>query len=90
MHFQKNISEMINDTVFGKIMEKVRKHKNIKFVLTNKRKNCVVSEANYYTKKYFSENLLAVPMKKIKVKMDNPVYPGLSILKISKTLMDEC
>ena len=44
---------------------------------------------NYHTTKYFSENLLAIEMKKIKVKMNKPVYLGMSILHISKTLMYE-
>ena len=45
-----------------------------------------MSEPNYYTTKWFSENLLATEMKKTKVKMNKPVYLGLSILKVSKTL----
>ena len=48
-----------------------------------------MSQPNYHTTKWFSENLLAIEMKKIKVKMNKPVYLGLSILEISKTLMDE-
>ena len=46
-------------------------------------------EAKYHTTKWFSENLLAIEMKKAKVKMNKPVYLGLSILEISKTLMYE-
>ena len=49
----------------------------------------MVSEPNYHTTKYFSENLLEIEMKKIKLKMNKPVYLGLSILEISKTLMHE-
>ena len=48
-----------------------------------------MSEPNYHTTKLFSENLLTLEMKKIKVKMNKPVHLGLSILKISKTLMYE-
>ena len=48
-----------------------------------------MSQPKYHTTKWFSENLLAIEMKKIKVKMNKPVYLGLSILEISKTLMDE-
>ena len=48
-----------------------------------------VSEPNYHTPKCFSEDLLAIEMKKIKVKMNKPVYFGMSILEISKTLMYE-
>ena len=48
-----------------------------------------MSKPNYHTRKYFLENLLAIEMKKIIVKMNKPVYLGLSILEISKTLMYE-
>ena len=69
----------MNSSVFGKTMKNVRKHQNIKLVTTDKRRNQLVSEPNYYTTKWFSENLLATEMKKTKVKMDKPVYLGLSI-----------
>ena len=70
-------------------MEKVRKHRDIQLVTKNKRRNYLMSEPHYHTTKWFSENLLAIEMKKIKVKMNKPVYLGLSILDISKTLMYE-
>ena len=70
-------------------MKNVRKHRDIKLVTTNKRKNQLTSEPNYHTSKYFSENLLAIEMKEIKVKMNKPVYLGMSILDISKTFMYE-
>ena len=65
-------------------MENVRKHRDIKLVTTDKRRNQLVSEANYHTTKWFSENLLAIKMKKTKVKMNKPVYLALSILEIRK------
>ena len=68
-------------------MENVRKHRNIKLVTTDKRKNQLVPEPNYHTTKWFSKDLLTIEMKTIKVKMNKPVYLGLSILEISKTLM---
>ena len=70
-------------------MENVRKHRDVKLVTTNKRRNQFVSEPNCYTTKCFSEGLLAIEMKKIKVKMNKPLYLGLSILEISETLMYE-
>ena len=70
-------------------MENVKKHRDIKLVTTDKRRNQLASEPNYHTTKWFSENLLAIEMKKTKVKMNKPVYLGLSILEISKTLMFE-
>ena len=69
-------------------MENARKHRDIKLVTTDKKMNHLVSDTNYQTK-LFSENLLAIEMKKIKVKMNKPIYLGLSISEISKTLMYE-
>ena len=77
----------MNNSVFGKTMENVRKHRDIKLVTTEEKRIKLVSEPNYHTTKQFSENLLAIEMKKTKVKMNKPVYLGMSILDISKTLM---
>ena len=79
----------MNNAVFGKTMENVRKHRDIKLVTTDKRRNRLVSELNYHTTKWFLEKLLATEMKKTKVKMNKPIYLGLSILETSKTLMYE-
>ena len=87
--FEKDFFKLMNNSVFGKTMENVRKHRDIKLVTTDKRRNQLVSEPNYHATKWFSENLLATEMKKIKVKKNKPVYLGLSILEISKTLMYE-
>ena len=78
----------MKNSVFGKTMKNERKHGDIKLVTTNKRRNQLVSEPNYQTTKWFSENLLATEMKKTKVKMNKPVYL-LPLLDISKTLMYE-
>ena len=67
----------------------VRNHRDIKIVATDEKRNKLVSEPNYHTTKHFSENLLAIEMKKTKVKMNKPVYLGMSILDISRTLMYE-
>ena len=80
---------MNNAAVFGKTMENVRKHRDIKLVTTDKRRNQLDSERNYYTVKYFLENLIAIEMKKAKVKMSKSIYLGMSILDISKTLVYE-
>ena len=79
----------MNNAVFGKTMENVRKHKDIKLVITDKRRNQLVAEPNYHAIKGFSENEVAIEMKKAKVKMNKPEYLGFSILDISKTLMYE-
>ena len=70
-------------------MENVRNHRDIKLVTTDEKRNKLVSEPNYHTTKHFSENLLAIEMKKTKVKINQPVYLGMSILDISKMLMYE-
>ena len=87
--FEKNFFKLMNNAVFGKAMENVRKHRDIKSVTTYKRRNQLATEPNYHTRKYFSENFLAIEMKKIKVKMNTPVYLGMSILDISETLKYE-
>ena len=70
-------------------MENVRKDWDIKLVTTERRKNDLVSEPNCYTTKWYSENLLAVEMKKktTKVVINKPVYLDLSIFKITKIVM---
>ena len=50
----------MNNSVLGETMENVRKHRDIKLVTTEKRRNYLVSEQNYRTTKLFSENLLAI------------------------------
>ena len=80
--FEKDFFKLMNNSVFGKTMENVRNHRDIKLVMTDKKRNKLVSEPNYHTTKHFSENLLAIEMKKTKVKMNKPVYLGMSILVI--------
>ena len=87
--FEKDFFKLMNNSVFGNTVENVRKRRDIILVTTDKRRNQLVSEPNYHTKKCFSENLLVIEMKKIRVKKNKPVYLGLSILEISKTLMYE-
>ena len=69
-------------------MENVRKHRDIKFVATERR-NYLVSEPNYHTTKFFTKNLLAMEMKKTEILMNKPVHLRLSILELSKILMYE-
>ena len=87
--FEKDFFKLMNNSVFGKAIENVKKYRDIKLVKTNKRRNQLVFEPNYHTAKWFSEDLLATEMKKTKVKMNKPIYLGLSTLDISKTLMHE-
>ena len=71
--FEKDFFKLMNNSVFGKTMENVRKHRDIKLVTTDKRRNQLASEPNYQTTKNFSKNLMAIEMKKTKVKMNKPV-----------------
>ena len=79
----------MNNPVFGKTMENLKNHRDIKLVTSEKRRKRLVSEPNYHSCKKFSDHLMAIEMKKTRVKMNKPLYLGASILDISKTLMYE-
>ena len=64
---KKDFLKLMNNSVFGKTMENVRKDRDIELVTADKRRNQLISEPNYHTTKYFSENLFAIEMKKIKI-----------------------
>ena len=85
----KDLFKLMNNAVFGKTMENIRKHRNIKLVTTDKKRNKLVSEPNYHTMNYISKDLSIIEMKKTRVKMNKPIYLGLLILDISKILMYE-
>ena len=87
--FEKDLFKLMNNSVFGKTMENIRKHRDIKLVTTDRKRSKLVSEPNYHTINLISEHLSIIEMKKTKVKMNKPIYLGLSILEISKTLMYE-
>ena len=86
---ERDFFRLMNNSIFRKTMENIRRRRDIKLVTTDKRRNQLNSEPNYHTTKWFSKNLLAIEMKKIKVKMNKVVYLGSSILEISETLMYE-
>ena len=81
--FEKDLSKLMNNSVFGKTMENIRKHRDIKLVTTDKKINKLVSEPNYHTINLISEDLSIIEMKKTKVKTNKPIYLGLSILDIN-------
>ena len=87
--FEKDFFKLMNNVVFGKTMENVRKHRDIKLVTTDKKRSKLVSEPNYYTINLISENLSIIEMRRTKVKMNKPIYLGFSILEISKFMMHE-
>ena len=61
--FETDFLKLINNAVFGKTMENVRKHRDIKLVTTERRRNYLVSGPNYYPTNFFTENILAIEMK---------------------------
>ena len=87
--FEKDLFKLMNNLVFGKTMENIREHRDIKLVTTEKKRSKLVSEPNYHTIHLISKDLSIIEMKISKVKMNKPIYLGLSILEISKILMYE-
>ena len=79
----------MNNSVFGKIMENVRNQRDIKLVTSDKRRKRLVSEPNYYSHTKYFDHLMAIEMKKTRVKMTKPLYLGMLVLDISKILMYE-
>ena len=84
----KDFLKLMNNAVFRKTMENMRKRRNIKLITTERRRNYGVRK-NYQNTKFFTENLLAVEMEKTHILMNKPIYLGLSILELSKILMYE-
>ena len=87
--FEKDLFKLMINSVFAKTMENIRKDRDIKLVTTDRKRSKLVSEPNYHTINLISEDSSITEMKKTKVKMNKPIYLGLSILEISKTLMYE-
>ena len=85
--FEKDLLKLRNNSVFGKKMENIRKHRDIKLVTTDKKRSKLVSEPNYHTINLISEDLSIIEMKKTKVKTNKPVYLGLSILEINVRIL---
>ena len=87
--FEKDFFKLMNNAVFGKTMENVRKHRDIKLVKADKKRNKLASETNFHAMKLIDNNLAIIEMRKVKVKMNKRIYLGLSILDISKITMYE-
>ena len=83
--FGKRFFKLMSNSVFRKAMENVRKHRDIKLVTTEKRRNYLVCEPNYHS----TENLLAIEMRKTQILMNKPFYFGLLILELSKIVIHE-
>ena len=87
--FQKDYYKLLNNSFYGKIMENVRKHRDIRLVNSDSKRSKLASEPNYYTTKHISEDLLIMEMKKREVYMNKPLYLGEAILDYSKMPVHE-
>ena len=85
--FEKDFYKLMNNAVFGKTMENIRKHRYIKLVMTDKKRSKLFSEPNYHTIILISEDLSIIEMKKSKVKMNKPIYLGLYIKIMMKIMI---
>ena len=85
--FNKNFFKLMNNSGFGKTMENVKNHRDIKLITTDNRRKRLVSEPDYHSHKRLSENLMAIEMKKTRVTMIKTLYLDISIVDITKTLM---
>ena len=79
VNFEEDVFELMKNVVFRKTMKNVRKHGNIRLVTTKRRRNYLVSEPNYHTIKFSTENVLAIEKRKTQILMNSPVYLSLSI-----------
>ena len=86
-NFEKDFFKLMNNSVFGKTMENIRNRVNIKLVNTGEQFKKLTAKPNYESRKIFNKNLVSVHMKKTSLTMDKPVYLGMSILDLSKTVM---
>ncbi|CAB4019693.1 uncharacterized transposon-derived, partial [Paramuricea clavata] len=85
--FEKNFFKLMNNSVFGKTMENVRNRVNVKLVTAEEQLNKLAKKSYFKSVNIFTENLIAVHMEKTTVKLVKPIYLGMSILDLSKTLM---
>ena len=84
--FEKDFFKLMNKSLFGKTMENMRNHIDIKLVTTNKQRNKFASEPNYHSTKYISKDLFIMEMKKTEVKMNKPMYLSQAVLVLVKRL----
>ena len=85
--FEKDFFKLMNNSVFGKTIENIRKRQNIELVDNCKKALKKVNQPNFQRATIFDKNFIAVHMKRPEVKFDKPVYVGQVILDLSKTLM---
>ena len=87
-NFEKDFFKLMNNSVFGKTMENIRNRVDVKLVNTKEKLRKLVAKPNLKSPpKIFSENLVSVHMRKTSLLMNKPVYLGMCILDLSKTIM---
>ena len=86
-NFEKDFYKLMNNSVFGKTIENIRNRVDVKLVNTEEKFKKLVAKPNFKSRKIFNENLISVHMKKTSLTMNKPVYLGMCILDLSKTLM---
>ena len=85
--FEKDFFKLMNNSVFGKTMENIRNRADIKLVNNKKQAKKLAANPSFNHYNIFSEDLVAIHMKKTRLVFNKPVYLGLCILDLSKTLM---
>ena len=87
--FEKDFFKLMNNSVFGKTMENVRKRTKVELVQRDERFPRVVAKPAFYRFKIFNEDLVGVQLLQTKLVCNKPIQVGLAILDLSKTLMYE-
>ena len=85
--FEKDFFKLMNNSMFSKMLENIRKHKDLKLITNAKDYLKAVMKPNFKSGILFGENLMGCKMGKVKVVMDKPVYLGQAILDLSKLIM---
>ena len=85
--FEKDFFKLMNNSVFGKTMENIRKRVDVRLVTDEKKLLKLTSKPTYVSSKIFNENLVAVHKIKETLTLNRPAYVGMCILDLSKTLM---
>ena len=85
--FKKDFFKLMNNSVFGKTMENLRKRVDVRLVTNEKKLDKLTSKPTYVSSKIFNENLVAVHKIKETLTLNRPAYVGMCILDLSKTLM---
>ena len=87
--FEKDFYKLKITSIYGKTVQNDRKHRDIKLVTAEYKRNKLASEPNYHSTKCKSKHLLVMEMKKTEVKINKPIYLGQAVLDLSRTLMFE-